>query len=74
MYGHSSGGIGLVKLCLKWHEYKKENWFDVVQGVSVLRPAVQYRGSSLALQCLSCTIQPRWHEIQYESDRQITVV
>lgn len=35
MDGHSSGGIGLVRLCLKWQEYKKESCFDVLRSVRV---------------------------------------
>lgn len=38
MDGHSSGGIGLVKLCLKWQGYKKQGCFDV--------PSSQLRGTA----------------------------
>lgn len=43
MDGHSSGGIDLVRLCLKWQEYKKESCFDVLQSARV-GPAVQCDG------------------------------
>lgn len=39
--GHSSAGIGLVRLCLKCQKYKKEGCFDVLQRVQV-KPAVLY--------------------------------
>ena len=48
MDGHSSGGIGLVKLCLKWQGYKKQSCFDVPWSVMVW-PAVQYDGPSSVL-------------------------
>lgn len=57
MDGHSSGGIGLVRLCLKWQEYKKESCFDVLRSGRV-GPAVQcVTGPSSALQRLKRAVK-----------------
>lgn len=57
MDGHSSGGIGLVKLCLKWQGYKKQGCFDVPS--SQLRSTAAHRlpSSGWAAQYSSAAIK-----------------
>lgn len=57
MDGHSSGGIGLVKLCLKWQGYKKQGCFDVPS--SQLRSTAAHRlpSSGRAAQYSSAAIK-----------------
>lgn len=60
MDGHSSGGIGLVKLCLKWQGYKKQGCFDVPS--SQLRSAAAHRLPSSVW-----AAQQRCHQMQHEA-------